>query len=71
MIPPNVFSYVSPDIWVAPQIVLEIIVDEIQVREGKVYAARFPVFKRIRKDKGPQDITTLAEIEDMYRRQTS
>jgi DNA ligase-1 len=71
MIPPNVFSYVSPDIWVAPQIVLEIVVDEIQVREGKAYAARFPVFKRIRKDKGPRDITTLAEIEDMYRRQTS
>lgn len=71
MIPPNVFTYVSPDIWVAPQIVLEIIVDEIQLREGKAYAARFPVFKRIRKDKGPQDITTLAEIEDMYRRQLS
>lgn len=71
MMPPNVFSYVSPDLWVAPQIVLEIMVDEIQLREGKAYAARFPVFKRIRKDKGPQDITTLAEIEDMYRRQLS
>lgn len=68
---PNVFSYVEPDIWVAPQVVLEIMVDEIQLRENIAYSARFPVFKRIRKDKGPQDITTLAEIEDMYRRQTA
>ena len=71
IMPPNVFSYVAPDIWVAPQIVLEIMVDEIQVREGKAYAARFPVFKQIRKDKSPQDITKLSEIEDMYKRQTA
>ena len=68
-IPPNVFSYVAPDIWVAPQIVIEIMVDEIQLREGMAYSPRFPVFKQIRKDKGPKDITTLQEIEEMYRRQ--
>ena len=65
----NVFSYVAPDIWIAPEIVLEIMIDEIQFREGKAYSARFPVFKQIRNDKGPMDITTIQEIEDMYKRQ--
>lgn len=69
MPPPNVFSYVAPDIWVAPQIVIEIMVDEIQYRQGKAYSPRFPVFKQIRNDKGPSQITTLKEIKEMYARQ--
>jgi DNA ligase-1 len=67
--PPNVFSYIQPDVWIEPFLVLEIMADEIQYREGKAYTPRFPVFKDIRVDKNPQDITTLKEIKGMYERQ--
>jgi len=67
--PHNVFSYIKPDVWVEPFLVLEIMADEIQYREGKAYTPRFPVFKSIRTDKGPKDVTTLTEIKEMYERQ--
>lgn len=67
--PPSVFSFLQPDVWIEPFLVLEIMADEIQFREGKAYTPRFPVFKNLRLDKSPKDITTLREIEDMYQRQ--
>lgn len=67
--PPNVETQVEPDLWVLPSIVLEIMVDEIQLRENVAYVPRFPVFKRLRPDKGPRDCTTLQEIQEMYNRQ--
>jgi len=66
---PRVFSYVQPDVWFEPFLVIEIMADEIQFREGKVYSPRFPVFKAVREDKTVDDITTLKEITAMYKRQ--
>ncbi|MHA1803129.1 MAG: ATP-dependent DNA ligase [Promethearchaeota archaeon] len=67
--PKSVISDETPDTWLEPQIVIEIMGDEITVRDES-YSLRFPVFKRFRADKGPKDITTLAEIKELYELQS-
>ncbi|MEX2716108.1 MAG: ATP-dependent DNA ligase [Candidatus Sigynarchaeota archaeon] len=62
--PPNVRSGETPDKWIDPTIVLEIIGDEITESASTVVgiSIRFPRIIRIREDKSPDDITTVAEI---------
>jgi DNA ligase-1 len=69
------------DYWFEPKVVLEVSGAEITlspihtcglgaVREGSGFAIRFPRFTgRFREDKGPEDATSMEEIEAMYRRQ--
>ncbi len=69
----------EPDIWIQPQIVIEIIGDELTVsnkadagttlnnEEG--YGLRFPVYQRTRDEKGPYDVTTTQEIIQLYKNQ--
>lgn len=67
---------VVPDIWVKPQIVLEILADEItpsprhtagrNEKTGKGYSLRFPRLIRIRKDKNPEQATSVKEIARLY-----
>ena len=69
----------EPDVWVKPQIVIEIIGDELTVsnkadagstlnnEEG--YGLRFPVYQRTREEKGPFDVTTTQEIIQLYKNQ--
>jgi len=62
----------TPDVWFKPEVVIEIIGDEITVSEkffSLGYSMRFPVFQRLRPEKGPKDITTVKEIKQLYETQ--
>lgn len=62
----------EPDVWLKPEKVIEIIGDEITISEKFAtlgYSMRFPVFERFREEKGPRDITTVAEIKTLYKNQ--
>ena len=70
--PNNVICEDIPDVWLEPEIVVEIIGDEITVSEKFLtlgYSMRFPVFQRLRPEKGPKDITTVEEIDELYKSQ--
>jgi len=65
----NVICEDIPDVWFEPEVVVEIIGDELTVSEKFPtlgYSMRFPVFQKIRSDKGPEDITTVEEIRSLY-----
>ncbi|MHA1986062.1 MAG: ATP-dependent DNA ligase [Promethearchaeota archaeon] len=67
--PSNVICEDSPDIWLQPEIVMEITGDEITISDKFStlgYSLRFPVFQRIRHEKSPKDITTIKEIKELY-----
>ncbi|MBP9702537.1 ATP-dependent DNA ligase [Candidatus Woesebacteria bacterium] len=57
-----------PDVWVKPEVVVEIAADEITVSpsHSAKYALRFPRLVKFRDDKSVKEITTLDEIEAMY-----
>jgi len=47
----------------------EIIGDEITISDkfsSLGYSMRFPVFQRLRLEKGPKDVTTVEEIKELY-----
>lgn len=77
--PPNVDSLITPDVWVAPKYVVEVLADEItrsprhtcgKVGSAQGYALRFPrLVNGVRADKAPDEATTEREILDMYRMQ--
>ncbi len=78
-IPKNVLikSRMLPDVFIEPAVVIEVLGMEITEspghtageREGNTgLALRFPRFLRIRYDKGPYDITTIKEIENLKER---
>ncbi|MFW9948853.1 MAG: ATP-dependent DNA ligase, partial [Candidatus Thorarchaeota archaeon] len=65
----NVICEDIPDVWFEPEVVVEIMGDELTVSEKFStlgYSMRFPVFQKIRSDKGPEDITTVEEIKSLY-----
>jgi len=70
--PKGVVCEDEPDEWFSPTVVIEIFGDEI-TRSEKFstlgYSLRFPVFQRIRRDKGIRDITTKEEILQLYNAQ--
>lgn len=57
------------DVWIEPEIVVEIRVDEITKSPVHTtgYAFRFPRLERFRDDKKPEDATTLLELMQMIR----
>jgi DNA ligase 1 len=59
------------DVWIKPKIVMEIKADEISKSPVHTaqYALRFPRLEHFRDDKNPEDITTLKEVEKMYKGQ--
>ena len=74
--PNNVICSDVPDVWLNPQMVIEIMGDEL-TQSSKADAGvthdnptglglRFPVFQRIRDDKSVYQITTTAEILHLY-----
>jgi DNA ligase-1 len=77
----RVESLMTPDVWVEPSIVLEIIGAEVTLspvhtcawgvlKEGYGLGIRFPRYTgRLRTDKKPEDATTDREIMEMYKRQ--
>ena len=79
--PSTVDTGFTPDLWVDPQIVLELRGAELSlspvhsaasglIREGYGLALRFPRFTgKFREDKGPEDATTVREAVEMYQGQ--
>ena len=80
----------APDIWASPEMVVEVLADEVTLSprhtagraapgrgapgplgkaRGRGYSLRFPRLVRFRDDKSPQDVTAVAEVRDLYRRQ--
>ncbi|MFQ6050846.1 MAG: ATP-dependent DNA ligase [Candidatus Hydrothermarchaeota archaeon] len=78
---PSVESELEADVWFEPNLVMEIIGDELtlspvhtcafgRIREDSGIAVRFPRFTgRWRIDKGPNEATSVEEIVEMYRAQ--
>ena len=77
--PARVESNIVPSVWVEPQVVIEVLADEITRSPvhptgtdegGQGYALRFPRLVSFRQeDKKPEDVTTVAEIMDLYNQQ--
>jgi DNA ligase-1 len=70
--PARVRSTITPSVWVAPKIVVEVLADEITVSPNHTagYALRFPRVIRFRDaDKRPEDATTLKELVELYQQQ--
>ncbi len=77
--PRRVDSAITPDVWVEPKIVVEVLADGITRsplhtcgRSGAEpgYALRFPrMLDGVRTDKAPEDATTEREVLQMYRMQ--
>ena len=76
--PRQVDSLITPDVWVAPRVVVEVLADEItrspshtcgRVDDSPGYALRFPRLLRERADKAPEDATTEREILSLHRLQ--
>jgi DNA ligase-1 len=74
--PPRVESLITPDVWVNPSIVVEVLADEIsrspahtcgKVGDGPGFALRFPRLVGERQDKAADDATTEREISRLYR----
>ncbi|MFQ5997766.1 MAG: ATP-dependent DNA ligase [Candidatus Bathyarchaeia archaeon] len=78
---PRVDSLIVPDVWLNPQVILEIVGSEITlspihtaarnlIRIDSGLAIRFPRFTgNYRMDKSAQDATTVIELMQMYKRQ--
>jgi len=77
---PRVDSRITPDVWIEPRFVAEILGAELtlspmhtcclgRVKPGVGISIRFPRFIRWRPDKAPEDATTEDELFEMYRRQ--
>lgn len=70
---PEVAKMLVPDVWVRPEMVVELAGDDLTVspNHGAGYAVRFPRLVRVRHDKGPADVTTVTEVAKMYKNQLS
>lgn len=81
--PARVNSLITPSVWLRPEIVIEVLADEItrspmhtagmeiiNGAKGVGYALRFPRLIKFRdKDKKPEDATTVEELIKMYQGQ--
>ncbi len=77
--PARVSSLIEPSVWVEPQLVLEVLADEItrspthtagKVGDEPGYALRFPRLVSFReRDKKPEDATTVQELIELYQSQ--
>jgi len=77
--PARVSSLNEPSVWVEPQLVLEVLADEItrspthtagKVGDEPGYALRFPRLVSFREaDKKPEDATTVQELIELYQSQ--
>ncbi len=81
--PARVNSLITPSVWVRPEVVIEVLADEItrsplhtagmEITDGAKgvgYALRFPRLIKFReKDKKPEDATTVKELIEMFKEQ--
>jgi len=67
----EVHKNLTPDTWVKPSLVVEILADEITkspIHTARL-ALRFPRLIKFRDDKDPDQITTLRELEGLFKMQ--
>ncbi|HET9946876.1 MAG TPA: DNA ligase, partial [Patescibacteria group bacterium] len=77
--PARVDSVITPSVWLKPEIVIEVLADEItrspihtagKKDDEPGYALRFPRLVSFRsKDKKPEDATTVKELIEMFNQQ--
>src|ERR671935_799150 len=77
--PARVDSILVPDVWLEPEVVVEVVADEItpsprhtagMTEDNQGYALRFPRVVSFRgADKRPEDATTVKEIAELFRQQ--
>jgi DNA ligase 1 len=77
--PARVDSILTPDVWLEPEVVVEVMADEItpsprhtagRVADEPGFALRFPRVVAFRgADKRPEDATTVKEIAELFRQQ--
>src|SRR6266699_1805018 len=77
--PARIRSLLVPDVWLQPEVVVEVLADEItpsprhtagMVGNQPGFALRFPRIVSIRSaDKKPEDATTVREIREMFQQQ--
>lgn len=77
--PPRIESDIVPSVWVEPEVVIEVLADEItrsplhtagRTNEEPGYALRFPRLISFRDaDKRPEDATNVEEIKELYKMQ--
>jgi DNA ligase-1 len=77
--PTRVSSLIEPSVWVEPQLVIEVLADEItrspthtagKVGDQPGYALRFPRLVSFREaDKQPENATTIQELIELYQSQ--
>src|SRR5260370_38517024 len=77
--PARVSSLIEPSVWLEPEIVIEVLADEItrspihtagKVGDEPGYALRFPRFVAFRENgKKPEDATIVEAAVEMYQRQ--
>ncbi|TME76541.1 MAG: ATP-dependent DNA ligase [Chloroflexi bacterium] len=77
--PARVDSILVPDVWLKPEVVVEVMADEItpsprhtagRVGDEPGFALRFPRIVSFRSaDKRPEDATTVKEIAELFRQQ--
>ncbi|TME56323.1 MAG: ATP-dependent DNA ligase [Chloroflexi bacterium] len=77
--PARVNSVLVPDVWLRPEVVVEVLADEItpsprhtagRVGDQPGFALRFPRIVSFRSaDKKPEDATTVNEIREMFQQQ--
>ena len=70
--PVRVNSILTPSVWIAPEIVIEVLADEITRSPIHTagYALRFPRLIKFREaDKKAEDATTVKELIEMYKQQ--
>lgn len=63
----------TPDVWVAPKVVVEIAGDDLtkSSTHGAGIAVRFPRLVRLRTDKSPAQVTTVEELSTMFANQSN
>lgn len=64
----DVDKMLVPDVWIEPTLVVELAGDDLTKSpiHGAGFAVRFPRLVRVRRDKGPGQATTVAEIARMF-----
>ena len=70
--PARVNSVITPSVWIKPEIVIEILADEITISPIHTarYALRFPRLVSFRgSDKRAEDATSVKELVEMYKQQ--
>ena len=77
--PARVRSILVPDVWLQPDVVVEVLADEItpsprhtagMTGDKPGFALRFPRIVSIRDaDKKPEDATSVREIREMFKQQ--